>query len=314
MGRRIKRWLSPLEDFQLLETTWLSLKYRKARKSNKSLPRLSFIFLKSVELFTNRLKIVRKDNSFAGEHSILAETMKKLDIGDGYLVDIGAADGIRQSSTVGFLSGSNWRGTLFEYNPESFSRLAFLYNDSQRVNLAKVKVTPVNLAPLFEGIGIPERFEYLNIDIDSYDLSILRELIDSGYRPSIISMEVNEKFPPNIYFEVLFSEDHSWNGDHFFGCSLTAAYENLQPRGYELVVMEYNNAIFIDSTSFLSGSLMTDLNKFYRNGYLTKNDRKELFPWNQDMEIIQELEPKDVLQYLNKKFISYKGKYRLESR
>jgi hypothetical protein len=240
---RIKKWLAPLEDIQFLETSWLTLKYYRAKKSNKSLPSISFILLKAVELFTNRLKIVRKDNSFAGEHLILAKTMADLDIANGYLVDIGAADGIRQSSTVGFLNSSGWEGTLFEYSSDSFSRLAFVYNDSQKINLAKAKVTPKNVVALFEGFDIPRNFEYLNIDIDSYDLSILRELIDSGYRPKIISMEVNEKFPPNIYFEVLYSPDHAWKGDHFFGCSLSAAHESLGPRGYRLQNLEYNNAI-----------------------------------------------------------------------
>jgi hypothetical protein len=240
--------------------------------------------------------------------------MANLDIVNGYLVDIGAADGIRQSSTVGFLNNSGWEGTLFEYSSDSFSRLAFLYNDSQRVNLAKAKVTPLNVVALFNGFEIPKNFDYLNIDIDSYDLSVLRELLDEGFRPKIISMEVNEKFPPNIYFEVLYSPDHAWSGDHFFGCSLTAAHESLKSRGYDLVKMEYNNAIFVESNGKQHTKNKEFLSEVYRNGYLAKKDRKVLFPWNEDFEIIQGMESVSALEFLNDKFRFYHGKYRLEKR
>jgi hypothetical protein len=314
MHRQMKKWLAPLEEIQTFETVWLILKYSLVRKSNKSLPELSHIFTKAVELFTNRLKIVRKDNSFAGEHQILVETMKNIHIEEGYLADIGAADGIRQSSTLGFLHDSKWKGTLFEYNPESFSRLAFLYGDSERVNLAKTKVTPLNVVALFDGFNVPKNLEFLNIDIDSYDLSILRELIDFGYRPRIISMEVNEKFPPNLYFEVLYSAKHVWAGDHFFGCSLVAAYENLQPRGYEILTMEYNNVIFLESTFTQHRKSEIDLGSIYRNGYLAKQDRKTLFPWNEDFELILEMDSESAIEFLNKKFQIYSGKYRLENR
>lgn len=312
MRNRIKSWLAPLEDVQILETLWLSLKYIWVRKSNKHFPAMTEILIKTIELFTNRLKIVRKDNSFAGEHQILDETMKSQEITSGYLVDIGAADGIRQSSTVGFLTDSNWEGTLFEYNPHAFSRLAFLYENSDRVNLAKTKVTPMNVVALFQGFNIPKNFEYLNIDIDSYDLSILRELIDSGCRPKVISMEVNEKFPPNLYFEVLFSPELGWAGDHFFGCSLVAAHESLAARGYELHNLEYNNAIFIDNLS--NNKTDVDLNMIYERGYLNKIDRKKLFPWNENMEILQGMKSSESEIYLHQLFQSYKGKYRLERR
>lgn len=314
MHLEIKKWLAPLEDIKIFETAWLTLRYSLARRSNKSLTALSHLFIEAVGLFTNRLKIVRKDNSFAGQQQLLAETMKNMNVENGYLVDIGAADGIRQSSTVGLLSDTGWKGTLFEYSPQPFSRLAFLYHESHEVNLAKTKVTPLNVVSLFEGFYIPKTFEYLNIDIDSYDLSILRELIDSGYRPKIISMEVNEKFPPNLYFEVLYSDEHTWAGDHFFGCSLVAAYESLQSRGYEIVRMEYNNAVFVESTFTHNDKSKVDLSSIYKKGYLEKSDRKELFPWNEDFELILEIESESAVEFLSKIFYSYSGKYRLEIR
>lgn len=311
---RLKRILSPLEKFLIIETVWLMLKYAKNRRREKNLKSLHWLIQKSTEMFTNRLKIVRKENSFAGEGKVLQKTMNKLGISGGYLVDIGAADGIRQSSTSEFLKQNTWKGSLFELNPESFSRLAFLYCSSDSVSLAKIKVTPDNVVKIFEGVEVPQAFEYLNIDVDSYDLSILRALLDAGYKPEIISMEINEKFPPNIYFEVLYTEDHFWSGDHFFGCSLAAAYETLSERGYSLIELEYNNAIFVTSEICVNEESYGGLKKAYERGYLMKPHRKQLFPWNSDIEVIQHMDSSDSIEYLMAKFATYNGKYRLEAR
>jgi hypothetical protein len=279
---------------------------------DKTLKPINRLMRSAIQIFVNRLKVVRKENSFASEGKILQETMNKLGISSGYLVDIGAADGIRQSSTSEFLRQTNWRGTLFELSPESFARLAFLYSSSEAVNLVKIKVTPENVVQLFQGMQVPNSFEYLNIDVDSYDLSILRELLDAGYKPSIISMEINEKFPPNIYFEVLYSSEHFWHGDHFFGCSLTAAHEALSMRGYSLDNLQYNNAIFIQNSR--NPGFDVDLKTIYEKGYLKNKDRMQLFPWNQDVEVLQTLDGPRSEIFINDLFHPYSGRYRLEQR
>jgi hypothetical protein len=75
---RLKRFLAPLEKFLIIETVWLMLKYAKNRRQEKNLKSLHWLIQKSIQMFTNRLKIVRKENSFAGEGKILQETMIKL--------------------------------------------------------------------------------------------------------------------------------------------------------------------------------------------------------------------------------------------
>jgi hypothetical protein len=50
---------------------------------------------KNCELFVNRMKVVRQDNSFANEAATLEKIFNQLEIKEKFLVDIGAADGIR---------------------------------------------------------------------------------------------------------------------------------------------------------------------------------------------------------------------------
>jgi len=241
----------------------------------------------STAIFTNRLKIVRIDNSHAGEHKALSDAMNKLGITEGHLIDIGTADGIRQSSSVNFLKNANWSGTLFEFDPKSFAKLSFLYNDNDSVSLCKTKVNPNNIVSLLEGLNVPKQVAYLNIDIDSYDLSVLRNLIDGKLRPLVISMEINEKFPPNIDFEVLYSDEHYWQGDHFFGCSLAAAFDAMSVRDYSLINFHFNNAIFVDNRQTKAVPVIKDLRDTHKKGYLQQKDRKLLFPWNENIEILQ---------------------------
>jgi hypothetical protein len=97
-------------------------------------------------------------------------------------------------------------------------------------------------------------------------------------------MEVNEIFPPNIHFEVVFDPKHSWNEDHFFGCSLRAAYDFLQSSNYVLICLEFNNAFFADKARLKNLNLGQTINQAYEKGYKGRAERFDYFPWNIDVE------------------------------
>ncbi len=310
MKKLVRRILSPFEGHISAELFWMILKYIRARKLNPGLRSLRWIIRKSVESLVNRMKVVRDDNSFANESATIQEILEKLQIQNKYLVDIGAADGISQSSTSLFLNKFAWGGALFEYEAENFSRLAFLYSDRKDLILCKGKVTPLNISKLLLGLDIPKNFGLLNIDIDSYDLAVLRRLLDAEFRPQVISMEINENFGPEFYFEVIWDEDHSWKSDHFFGCSIAAAASTLEVYGYVLVKMEYNNGIFVHRDHSDLFALPISLTAAYRDGYLNKTNRLELFPWNQDMEFMHaDLPSKEKILRVMELFSEYSGKY-----
>ena len=63
-------------------------------------------------------------------------------------------------------------------------------------------------------------------------------------------MEINEKIPPPIYFSVLYDDDHFWIGDHFYGCSITAANSLLSSFNYGIYELIYNNILFLNKSSF----------------------------------------------------------------
>ena len=314
MRNCFRKTLQPFEKFISAELIWMTSKYLRARSRNQNVKPLRWLIRKNIELLVNRMKVVREDNSFANESAAIEQIFEKLVIEEKHLVDIGAADGIRQSSTALFLNERGWSGTLFEFDSDSFAKLAFLYSDRNDLQLCKSKVTPGNIEGLLQSLEVPRNFGYLNIDIDSYDLAVLREMLKANFMPLVISMEINENFPPEIHFEVLYNENHSWESNHFFGCSLSAATSALEKFGYSLIRVEYNNAFFVRDIDAPLFSLPPSLSHAYNDGYLHREDRIELFPWNTDMEFLHSDSSIDTkIDEVNRLFNKYIGKYLIQA-
>ncbi len=257
------------------------------------------------------MKIVRSDLSYASEFEIIQKILKEIPDDLKFLVDIGASDGITQSSTIKFILDNNFKGVLFELSPENFAKLAFVYSNRESVNLVRVKVTPTNIVGLFSSLQVPKEFTLLNLDIDSYDLDVLNTVLDGGFRPKVISLEINEVFPPNIEFEVKYFEDHMYNGDKFYGCSAASAHKALAKRGYTLVEIHGNNAFFVYN-SYTSGFATRSLFELWTQGYRNLPNRKELFPWNDEFEFLLTDSASICIEKITSLFKSYEGRYHIE--
>lgn len=253
-------------------------------------------------------RAVSSDPSYAGEYKYLLDLVEKLKLTSGPVLDIAASDGYNQSSTLGFYR-NGWTGLAVEMDPEKFATLSYLYNDFPGVNLAKTRVTPNNVISLLQAFEIPRDIAILNLDIDSYDLSVAKSLLAGGYRPQIISMEINEKIPVGIYFSVIFTEEHFWQGDHFYGCSVDAAVRAIKPYGYSLVSVQFNNAFFVKDS--IANGHFRDLSSedAWESGYKNHPDRKSLFPWNSDVEDWLECNPEEAIQFIQRFFLKYEGLY-----
>jgi hypothetical protein len=276
----------------------------KKTKNNSELPS------DLIQLYEKSLKKENDiDASNANEKKTLENIINDLKILDGVVVDIGAGDGYTGSCTFGLFSRSGWSGLAIEGSTSNFYTLAYLYSSFDRTNLARIRITPNNIADTLEAYSIPKNFDVLNLDIDSYDLFVIEALLRSGFRPKVITMEVNEKIPPGIFFSVKYSENHSFKQDHFYGCSLDAAFEVLSRYEYILYKLEYNNAFFI-------GKEYAPLNyqglmprAAYMDGYLNRPKRKKYFRYNQNVDYWQTLDIDDAIIEIRKFFSKYDGSF-----
>ena len=265
-------------------------------------------FLKAIRRLYRLRQLSRSgDSSYGGEFVAIEKMLRKLGITNGYIVDIAASDGVTQSSTLP-LFARGWAGLAVEMDPWKFAVLSFIYSDFTNARLARARVTPVNIVPLLTGNEVPRNFDLLNLDIDSYDLFVLESMLNGNFRPKAISMEINEKIPVPIYFTVKYDETHFWQGDHFYGCSLTAAGTLLRKHGYILESVEYNNALFV-RVDCAGSSVGIDDETAYQSGYASRKDRLKLFPWNAEVEGLMSMTPDQALAEVHRMFLKYRGKY-----
>jgi hypothetical protein len=245
-------------------------------------------------------------HSSLGEEMVIREYLNKIQVADNFLVEIGASDGLSMSNTY-FLLCDGWKGFAVEYDNHKFSKLSSSYQSFSGVNLARCKVTPANIIQLLKGNSVPEKFGFLNLDIDSYDYFVLDSILES-FKPSLVCAEVNEKIPPPLKFTVLYDPCHFWQGDHFYGMSISQLYLLCVKYNYALVDLHYNNAFLIPTETSPSPSLSPE--EAYMIGYLNRSDRKQKFPWNVDVEDLLNLSPQEGLQFIDKLFCAkYEGKY-----
>lgn len=257
-----------------------------------------------------KLKANKLDGSFAGEFEYLKCLTKRMNIDKGFVVDVAASDGYTQSSTLGFFR-EGWDGLAVEMDPIKFASLSFLYADFPRVRLARHRVTPFNIKSLLESFEVAKDITVLNLDIDSYDLYVIEKMLAGGFKPKILSMEINEKIPAGVFFTVDYDDAHYWQGDHFYGCSIDAAATVVKPFGYILVGLEYNNAFFARKDVAAEGFIDLSPEDAYNQGYKNKADRKSLFPWNKNVEEWLNCAPNEAIEMIKVFFEKYNGKFTL---
>lgn len=243
--------------------------------------------------------------SFLGEENIIADLLSKLPVEHKFCVDIGADNGVNMSNTYNLMKRLSWNGLAIECDGGKFSTLAFVYKHAP-ISLSRIAVTPLNILGILESHGTPLNPGFMNLDIDGYDYDILDKVL-SRYRPLLICAEINEKIPPPIKFHIPYNPSYVWGQNHFYGQSISQLHTLCVTYGYSLVKLEYNNAFLVPGEQCPFPALSPEL--AYRDGYAQRPDRKSLFPWNENMEILQALPPAEAVAFINNFFADYSGKF-----
>jgi len=88
-------------------------------------------------------------------------------------------------------------------------------------------VTPDNIQGILEENDIPQTFDFLKIDIDSFDGQLMETILEKDYHPLAICIEINPEFPPPVQFCMQYSPEIQEAGSvvkfGLYGCSVTYA-------------------------------------------------------------------------------------------
>lgn len=134
----------------------------------------------------------------------------------GYVVEIGAADGIDNSNSFELID-NGWSALLVEPNPGFFMDLLYLYTNQHNVKLShyaisdkdcrkmlgldqqcsslvhkkpfEMQVQCVTLTNLLKLYDVPTGFEFLSIDCEGEDMAVLRSLDWIVYKPRAVCVE-----------------------------------------------------------------------------------------------------------------------------
>ena len=119
-----------------------------------------------------------------------------------FAINIGAKDG-RKNDPVYELLAQGFGGVAFEGDPAVEAALRTNLanaNISEGVRISWGFVTPQDVAPRLAALGTPRSPDSLKLDIDSFDLDVLSAVLNAGFRPKVVMVEINPDYPPPIVF------------------------------------------------------------------------------------------------------------------
>ena len=126
------------------------------------------------------------------------------------------------SSTSGFInsyifdSGSGLN-TLEKNWAKSWSKII-------NKNFQTIKIKKEKLTKLLNKYKCPKNFDFLNIDVESHELEVLKGLDFKIYKPKIIAVEIHAKKTKDIF--------------------KSAIYQYLNKKNYELISQYYQTSFF----------------------------------------------------------------------
>jgi hypothetical protein len=185
------------------------------------------------------MKLARKDrmdllayrgntSSQFGEDGVIEEICRRLGIKQGWFVEFGAWDGQYLSNTYNLLANKGWQGVFIEGDPEKYKallRTREAFPERLHTLCAMVGFEGASrLDSLLAKTPVPQNFDLLSIDIDSYDWQVWNAL--EKYTPRIVIIESNNTIPPGII------QIH--NPPASCGASFTALVNLGRSKGYQL--------------------------------------------------------------------------------
>jgi len=208
-------------------------------------------------------------NSQCGEDGILSFVFTSVlppppNGGRRWLAEIGSWDGRHLSNSYGLLNGRDggWNGVLVEADGERSAKAEEMYAGMEDSSVGR-SVLCVNRAVGLEGeSGIngvlaaavagrptddfpPDSFDFLSIDVDSFDYHILSDVITSDtFSPKLVCVEYNPTIPLHISY--IQARDITVRQ----GSSARAIVTLAEANGYRLVETTLYNLLLVRSDLF----------------------------------------------------------------
>lgn len=196
-----------------------------------------------------------------GEDEIISFIFSNIFPSNRFFCDIGAGFyGKGQMSNTKVLSDNGWHGLRIDANNDDDPTIERLY------------VTPENIVPFLKSKSVPYGFDFLTIDIDSFDLDILEAVVPE-YRPSVICTEFNSALDPEKSLKLKYEKDYVWDETAKYGYSFGAAVKFCNKHGYVIILNHVEQNLFLVRNDLITEDLPIISSK--QTNYHPWNDKAE---------------------------------------
>ena len=211
-----------------------------------------------------------------------------------YVVDIGASTGVSSDPVYPFISNPKYKGLCIEGSAEKTNVL----KNVTSFDICNQFIYPHNIVEIFQSYNVPYSMDILKIDIDGFDLEVLRRIL-SQYKPKIIIAEINEKIPPPILFETKYKPNYSWDYSHLFGFSIKSGEKVMNHFGYKILeIVDKGNILCINNElcEVMGEDKTNNVNFLYRTQYI-ENHSYATLPWNENVNYWLNITDPEVLKH-----------------
>jgi hypothetical protein len=160
-----------------------------------------------------------KKYSQTGEEFMIERIFNHIPITNRYLVEFGAGDGVYLSNSLYFIE-KEWKGLLMDGDNQGNGKVH------------QEHITKDNIENLFKKYNVPEKFDFLSIDLDGNDFWIWNAI--KKYSPRVVIIEFNGTIG-NESKTIKYNPEHRWNNDDYYGASFQAMKKLGESKGYTLV-------------------------------------------------------------------------------
>jgi len=216
-----------------------------------------------------------------GEDGIVEYLVKEVNVRSKTFIEFGIED-YRESNTRFLLIHRNWKGLVFDPNPENIARLrrsTICWRHGLRAVTAFI--TADNINSLIREQGIAGEIGLLSIDIDGNDYWVWQAI--ETVNPEIVVIEYNHRFGPELAVTIPYDEAFQRGKQHpiiYFGASLRALVLLGQSKGYAFVGCNSSgvNAFFVRRDRLPEGVPELTVNEGYVAGTFSEiRDEQGLF-------------------------------------
>lgn len=196
----------------------------------------------------NEIKTLKGNNlqSQYSEDVIVGHIFKNINTTNKYFVDLGAGAYDGKMSNTRTLKDNGWDG--FGVDCANITDAWIL----------KEFVKPENVCQILASQNTPNEFDFLNLDLDSSDFWVLKELLKE-YAPRLICTEINGTLSPNESLVLAYEDGYTWDNTNKYGYSFAAGKKLLAENGYVIIHNLHDTNIFAIKKELIDGIDFTEV-------------------------------------------------------